>query len=132
MKKTLLLFTLLFTIMFVKAQSTRQVTGTVTDNLTKETVIGASILVKGTTTGTQTDVDGKFKISVPATGEVTLVVRYIGYKTQEIVVGTRSAINVSLESEAKQLDEVVAIGYATVNRRDLTGSVSSVAAMVVT
>jgi len=127
MKKILLLFMMLFAIILVKAQAqTRQVTGTVTDKQTNETVIGASVLVKGTTIGAQTNAEGKFKLLVPDKPDVVLIIRFIGYKTQEIPLGTKSNINVVLESESRELSEVVAIGYATVNRRDLTGAVSSV------
>ncbi|RZK87041.1 MAG: SusC/RagA family TonB-linked outer membrane protein, partial [Pedobacter sp.] len=77
-------------------------------------------------TGTQTDNNGRFSISV-APGTI-LVFNYIGYKTKEVSVGNQTNIKVSLASNSTDLDEVVAIGYATVNRRDLTGSVSSVGA----
>jgi len=127
MKKILLLFMALFAIAFAQAQ-TRQITGTVTDQTTKETVIGASVLIKGTTTGTQTNVDGKFKLTVPDKPGVVITVRFIGYKTLEIPVGTSSNLNVSLETESTLLNEVVAVGFATVKRRDLTGSISSVTA----
>lgn len=127
MKKILLLFTMLFATLLVKAQ-TRQITGTITDKLTKETIIGASVLVKGTATGTQTNVDGKFKLTVSDKPGTILVIRYIGYRTQEIAVGSRSQFDIVLESESKELNEVVAVGFATVKRRDLTGAVSSVTA----
>ncbi|OCX50402.1 SusC/RagA family protein [Mucilaginibacter sp. PPCGB 2223] len=128
MRKILLLIMLLFAIIFAKAQTTRQITGTVTDKATGETVIGASILVKGTATGTQTNVDGKFKLTIANNQNVVLVFRYIGYATQEVSVGNRTVVNVSLVNESKELNEVVAVGFATVKRRDLTGSVSSVTA----
>lgn len=129
MRKVLLLFAALFTLLLVKANAqTRQITGTVIENGTNEPVIGASVLVKGTSNGTQTDVDGKFKLSVSSKGDITLIVRFIGYKTQEIALAGRSAIKVTLQTDAVELNEVVAIGFATVKRRDLAGAVSSVTA----
>jgi TonB-linked SusC/RagA family outer membrane protein len=107
---------------------TRQITGQVTESGTKDPVIGASIGIKGTTAGTQTDVDGKFKISVP-NGSTVLTIKYVGYKTLEVTVAaSQTVVNITLESEATQLNEVVAVGFATVRRRDLTGAVSSVTA----
>lgn len=106
----------------------RTISGQVTDKDTKEAVIGASVGVKGTSQGAQTDVKGNFKIGAP-NKDVTLQVSYIGYKTRDIVVpATQSEITITLQSEAQQLTEVVAIGYATVKRKELTGAVSSVTA----
>ncbi|MDP5231392.1 MAG: TonB-dependent receptor [Cellulophaga sp.] len=84
---------------------------------------GASVLVKGTTTGTTTDFDGNYTIAADA--QSTLVFSYIGYAAKEVKVGTQKTINVSLESDNK-LDEVVVIGYGTQRKSDLTGAVSSV------
>jgi TonB-linked SusC/RagA family outer membrane protein len=129
MKKILLLFLVLFTAVYVNAQTqTRQITGTVTEADTKDPVIGATVIVKGTTNGTQTDVNGKYKLNVPESGTVILSFRYVGFKTQEIAVGSQTVINVLLASDAVQLNEVVAVGFATVKRRDVMGAVSSVTA----
>lgn len=127
MKKFLILYTALFISGLTAWSQTRQITGTVLEKSSKEPLIGVSVVVKGTTNGNQTDVNGKFKLTVPATGAV-LVVRYIGFKQQEIPIGTQTNFNISLEGDAVQLNEVVAVGFATVRRRDLTGSVSSVTA----
>lgn len=127
MKKTLLLFIILFVSGFAAWSQTRQISGTVSEKSTKEPLVGVSIIVKGTNTGTQTDNNGKFKLAVP-TANAVLTIRYIGYKPQEIVIGARNEFNVALENDAVQLNEVVAVGFATVRRRDLTGSVSSVTA----
>ncbi len=89
-----------------------------------EPLIGASVLQKGSTNGITTDINGEFKISVP--GKSTLVVSYIGYETVNVSVNGRSTINVTLQPSSSMLDEVVAIGYGTVKKRDLTGAVSSV------
>ena len=97
-------------------------TGLVKDK-TGEPMIGVNVLVKGTTNGTITDFDGKFSISdVPS--NATLVVSYIGYLTKEVKSG--KDLIIVLEEDNKTLDEVVVIGYGTVKRRDLTGSVASV------
>ncbi len=99
------------------------VSGTVSDD-TGEPLIGATVLLKGTTTGIATDFDGNYSISVPSKG--TLVFSYIGYETKEVPVNGRSKIDVTLASNTTVLDEVVAIGYGTVRKKDLTGAVSSV------
>ena len=99
------------------------VTGTVTDN-TGEPLIGATVLQKGTQHGVATDVDGNYSISVPS--KSALVFSYIGYDTREEAVNGRSQINVILSPNSTILDEVVAIGYGTVRKKDLTGAVASV------
>ncbi|WP_136482004.1 SusC/RagA family TonB-linked outer membrane protein [Cognatitamlana onchidii] len=88
---------------------------------------GVNIVVKGTTTGTQTDFDGNYAISVSGSNPV-LVFSYVGYKTQEIPVGAQKTINVLLEQDVAGLDEVVVVGYSTRKRGELTGSVSTVSA----
>lgn len=87
-------------------------------------LIGVSVLIKGTHTGTSTDVNGHY--SIQATQSQTLVFSYLGYTTAEQVVGTRTAINVKLQEEAAAIGavEVVSVGYGTTTRRDLTGSVA--------
>ncbi|HLW08682.1 MAG TPA: TonB-dependent receptor [Marinilabiliaceae bacterium] len=109
----------------VYAQESRMVSGKVTDN-TSEPLPGVNIVIKGTGTGTVTDFDGNYQLQVPNPTQATLQFRYIGFDEQEIVVGNRSVINVVLESSSIGLDEVVAIGYGTVRKRDITGSVASV------
>ena len=101
----------------------RKIEGVVKDN-TGETVIGASVLIKGTTTGVTTDLDGKFVLNVPK--GATLQISYMGYKTQEIPINSRTVINIVLETDEELLDEVVVVGYGTLRKSDLTGSVSSV------
>ena len=105
----------------VKMQST--VTGTVTDD-TGSPLPGASVVVKGTTNGTQTDFDGNFTLDV--NGDATLVFSYIGFKSQEIAVNGNSVVNATLLEDAAALDEVIVTGYSTQTRGDLTGSVASV------
>lgn len=102
----------------------QSVKGVVKDN-TGEVVIGANVLVKGTTNGTITDFDGNFQLTGVKSSDV-LVVSYIGYLTQEVKVGNQKTIEVVLKEDSKTLDDVVVIGYGTVKKRDLTGSVASV------
>lgn len=87
---------------------------------------GATVLVEGTTQGTVTDIDGNFTLTVP--DNATLLVSYIGYTATKIVVGAQSVINVSLQVDSTSLDEVLVIGYGTVKKSDLTGSVGQVGA----
>ena len=102
----------------------RQVNGTVKD-AAGEPMIGVNVLLKGTTNGTITDFDGNFSLSGVKDNDV-LSVTYIGYITQEVKVGNQKTINVVLKEDTETLDEVVVIGYGTVKKRDLTGSVASV------
>lgn len=109
----------------VYAQESRLISGKVTDN-TSEPLPGVNIVIKGSSTGTVTDFDGNYQLEVPNPTEATLVYRYIGFDEQEVAVGNRSVFNIVLESSSIGLDEVVAIGYGTVRKRDITGSVASV------
>ncbi len=104
----------------------RTITGTVTDE-NGAPLPGASIVEKGTSNGTQTDFDGNFSIDVTDDNAV-LVISYIGFATKEIAVNNQSNIGVTLQADTAGLDEVVVIGYGSVKRRDLTGSVASVQA----
>lgn len=99
------------------------VRGTVYDE-TGETLIGASVLVKGTTSGVATDFDGNF--SVQAEPNAILVVSYVGYIAQEVPVDGKTEIKITLKPNSAVLDEVVAIGYGTVKKNDATGSVSTI------
>ncbi len=98
------------------------VRGTVIDQ-TGESVIGASIQVKGTTQGTITDIDGKFSLGVPDKKSV-IVISFIGYATKELQVDTTKPMSIVLEEDTKVLDEVVVVGYQEVRKKDLTGSVA--------
>lgn len=89
-----------------------------------ETIIGASVLIKGEETGTTSDMDGKFTLEAPL--GATLVISYIGYHPQEIKVRKRMTLNIILKEDNQLLDEVVVVGYGTVKKSDLTGSVSGV------
>jgi hypothetical protein len=89
-----------------------------------EGVMGVNIQIKGTTKGTNTDQNGYYSISVPDEKAV-LVFSSIGFVTQETTVGRRSTINMVLETDVKTLNEVVVVGYGSVKKSDLTGSVVS-------
>ena len=105
-------------------QQTREITGTVTDQQ-GEPVIGATVRVKdAASTATITDIDGNFKLSVPA--NATLIISYIGFNTQEVIVGNNTTFNIRLTEDIAVLDEVVVVGYGTVKKKDLTGSISTV------
>ena len=101
-----------------------KITGTVLDEM-NEGLPGASVAVKGTTTGTITDFDGNFSISVPGTKSV-LVISFIGYQTKEIVVGNQKTIKVTMKDDAKMIDEVVIVGFGTQKKINATGSVRTV------
>lgn len=89
-----------------------------------ETIIGASVIIKGEDTGTTSDMDGRFTLEAPE--GATLVISYIGYHTQEVKVRKRSLLRVVLKEGNQLLDEVVVVGYGTVKKSDLTGAVSGV------
>lgn len=108
------------------AWAQQTVSGTVLDE-NSQPLPGVTIIVKGTTNGTTTDIDGKYSLSVSG-AEAVLQFRYVGYTTQEITVGSQSTIDVSLALDAETLDEVVVIGYGEIEAKDATGSVASVGA----
>lgn len=124
MHKLLLISVLACLCLSVSAQ-TRTVEGTVTGTDDGSPLPGVNVVVKGTTKGTATDAGGKYKVEL-AEGENALIFSFIGYKTQTVDVGGRTTVDVGLESDAATLDEVVVIGYGTVRKSDLTGSVASV------
>ncbi len=101
---------------------TKTVTGTVVD-AAGIPVIGANVIVKGTTNGTITDFDGNFSLDVPA--NAVLEISYIGYLTVETPVGNQSKINVTLQEDTQALDEVVVVGYGTMRKSDVTGSIAT-------
>ncbi len=109
----------------VKADKT--IAGTVRDGSNGTPLPGATISVKGTSQNTTSDANGAFSISV-ANDNAILVVSYIGYASQEIVVGTRTTIDVALQSSQTDLAQVVVVGYGTQNKKDVTGAVKSVRA----
>lgn len=126
MKKTINVFLMLLIFIMSTSGMFAQiaVTGTVIDT-EKKPVIGANVVVKGTTTGTMTDVNGKFTLSVPSSSSI-ITISFIGYIAQDFLVGNNTVINVTMEAESLTLSEVVVIGYGTVKKRDITGSVASI------
>lgn len=103
----------------------RQITGKVVSAEDKNPLPGVTIIVKGNNTiGTATDTEGKFKLTVPE--DATLILSYIGYTSQELVVGSQNDFNIELASDQKQLSEVVVIGYGTQKKGDITSSVASI------
>ena len=121
--KLLLIGILLSTSFTMFAQQT--VKGVVKEKATGEYLPGVSIVVKGTTRGSQTDFDGNFTIEKVKTGD-TLVFRYLGYADKEIVIGYNFNLAVELEESSEQLDEIVVVGYGTTTVRDATGSVEAI------
>ncbi|HEV8282671.1 MAG TPA: TonB-dependent receptor [Chitinophagaceae bacterium] len=119
------LATILFSL-FSYAQN-RTVTGKVIDPKDKTGLAGVTVQIKGTTTGTVTDLNGNFRITVPST-ESTLIFSYSGLGTQEITVGNQTSINVELSDKTTSMQEVVIIGYGSQRKSDLTGAVGSVKA----
>lgn len=103
----------------------KTITGQITDEK-GEGLPGASVAVKGTSIGTNTDSKGNFTLKIDDSKEAVLVVTYVGFTTQETTVGGRSVVNVQLKADTKSLDEVVVVGYGTQKRSDITGSVASV------
>lgn len=111
-------------LMSVVAFAQNQIKGHVAD-AAGDPIIGANVTVKGTTTGTITDIDGNFVLEVGST-DGTLVVSFIGYKSVEAKMNGTSPINVVLQEDTETLDEVVVVGYGTQNRKSLTGAISDV------
>lgn len=122
MKRYLFLLLSFFTLSLYAQQV--KLTGNVSSASDKEPMIGVTIMVKGTPTGTVTDFNGNYSLEVPSNS--TIVFSMIGYKTQEIKVNNRTHINVALAEDVEALDEVVVIGYGAVKRSDLTSSISTV------
>ena len=120
-KQVLPIFFLAIPLASIAQKTTVQ--GTVMDS-NDEAVIGASVLIKGTSTGTITDYEGNFKLE--ASAKDVFVISYIGMTPQEIVVGSQKTIRVVLQESAKSLEEVIVVGYGSAKRKDLTTSVSSV------
>jgi iron complex outermembrane receptor protein len=121
----LLFFLLSFSLGSAIAQQ-GQITGRITDSDSGEGIPGVSVLVKGTTRGTITDIDGNF--SIMASSADVLVISFIGYQTIEEVVGNRSVINLNLSQSVQALNEIIVVGYGTQERKEITSAVTSVKA----
>ena len=119
-----LMFTVLFTVFAIGAFAQNKITGTVVD-AQGEPIIGASVVIKGTSNGTVTDFDGKFVIAnAPAKG--SLVISYVGYRTQTISLSGTNQIKTTLEEDKQLLDEVVVVGYGVQRKSDVTGALTRV------
>jgi TonB-linked SusC/RagA family outer membrane protein len=123
-KAVLLLLFFLFVISVSYAQI-RTITGTVSASDTKETLPGATVQIKGTTTGVVTDINGKYTFKVPE-GKVVLIYSFVGYTTQEIELGAENIVDVMMQLAKTTLPELVVVGYGTLRKSDLTGAVSTV------
>lgn len=121
-KRALLFAVLLTTQLAAFGQIT--VTGTVKSSEDAAGLPGVNVFIKGTGAGTTTDVNGEYRLQVPASDAV-LIFSFIGYTSKEVVVGSQSTIDVTLDYDLQQLDEVVVIGYGTQKKSDLTGAISS-------
>ncbi|MDR0962631.1 MAG: TonB-dependent receptor [Mediterranea sp.] len=104
---------------------TRKLTGTITSSEDNEPVIGASVLVKGTTIGTTTNLDGVFTLDIPADAK-TLTVSYIGMRTQEVNIAGRSLLKIEMHADSEMLDEVIVVAYGTSTKGAFTGAASVV------
>ena len=107
-----------------KAQE-RVITGKVTAKEDGQGVPGANVIIKGTTRGANTDVDGNFTLAL-ATGDSVLVISFVGYQTQTVSIGAQTNINVIVESDTKALQEVVVVGYGVQKKSDITGATANI------
>lgn len=125
MRKVTILLILLLSVIVTHAQQFN-LTGTVVDKKSNEPIIGASVLIKGTSLGTITDLEGKFTLKDVSKGNV-LSVSYVGYRQQDILLnGNQKTLSIQMEEDSEILDEVVVVGYGTQKKQDITGSVVSV------
>ena len=122
MKTKLLFMLLLFLCVSTAWGQSKSISGKVTSTTDNEPVIGASVVVKGTTNGTITDFDGNFTLSADANS--TLVISFVGYVTQEIALSGNTSVNVLLKEDTQMLDDVVVIGYGTQKKADLSSSIA--------
>jgi TonB-linked SusC/RagA family outer membrane protein len=123
-----LIFTFIFLAVTINAQELKpvKISGTVTDVVTKQSVPGVKVIIKGTQNGTITDVDGTYSLS--AVKDTTIVFSCIGYESLEMKVGDQSKIDVSLRVSVESLNEVVVIGYGTTTKKEVTGAITTIKA----
>ncbi len=115
----------LFTLASIGAMAQdRSISGRITDSGDGTGIPGVNVLVKGTAIGTVTDIDGSYKLSVPAEADI-LVFSFVGYETMEVTIGSRSVIDIALVADITQLSEVVVVGYGTTLKQDLLGNIAS-------
>jgi len=101
------------------------VSGTVVSAENGAAVAGASVTLKGASSGTVTDADGKFTLSVPTGGRPVVVINSVGYASQEVTLGTGDVLSIRMVTESRALEDVVVVGYGSVRKKDLTGAVGS-------
>lgn len=123
--RTTMVVIMAFTFSIFTFAQKQNVSGTVTDATTGESMVGVSVYVKGTQSGTTTNVKGEYTLNTVSTGQI-LVFSFIGMKTTEITTGTQTNYNVGMHPESMGLDEVIVIGYGTQRKGDVTSSISSV------
>lgn len=123
--RKLLHFLLVMLLFELNAQAQTIITGTITDNSNGEQLPGATIIEKGTSNGTVTDVDGKFSLKV-STPEATLVVTYVGYTSEEIALKGQTNLDIKLKNDVLKLDDVVVVGYGTQKKSVVTGAIAKV------
>ena len=124
-KNLLLSLTFLCSVSLAMAQGDKTVTGKVTDGETGEAIPGVNVIAKGTSSGTVTDINGDYTLTV--TSDVTsLIYSYVGYQQEEVVIGDRSTINITLSPDITALSEVVVVGYGTQQKKEITSAVVSV------
>ncbi len=121
-----LTFILILMTAFASFAQTKDITGKVTDS-SKNAIPGVTVVVKGTTNGTVTDIDGNYRLKVPSEASI-LSFSFVGMKTKEVKIEGKTKIDVSLEDDAIGLDAVVAVGYGVQKKSDVTGALSSVSA----
>lgn len=125
LKRTLLSSLILILVLSVAfGQQEVTLTGTVTDSQSGEMLPGVNIAIKGTTKGSITDVDGKYTLSAPA--DATISFSFLGYLTQEVVVGSQTVVDIKLVPDVAQIEEVILIGYGTQKKSDKTGAVAHI------
>jgi TonB-linked SusC/RagA family outer membrane protein len=129
--KSLLLILALLLLKTTVFGQVRSISGTVSDELTKETLPGATVVIKGTTKGASTDINGKFTLEV-GPNDVLLAITFVGYEPKEVSIGSQNNYSIFLTSSKIMLSELVVIGYGTVRKSDLTGAVGSVKAKELT
>ncbi|MFA5302302.1 MAG: SusC/RagA family TonB-linked outer membrane protein, partial [Bacteroidales bacterium] len=124
MKKALLIILFGCIVNLLPAQTLLEISGTVKEAGTGEPLIGVTVLLVGTDSGTTTDIDGKFSLTVPQNS--TLKISYIGFTTKEILVTEQTTLDIILEQESMVMDELVVVGYSVQKKRDVLGAISKV------